>query len=310
MDVKFSKPKTFGEILDHTFRLSKTYFVPFFFIFLIFFGPIYFLQAIFDMLSGTSFFREVGEGDMWLEQVFTSFDDTNVTDYSSNLVADIGFVLLGFISLIFYPIVGAAIFFAIDRIRKNETFTVGSVIKQAFSRFWQTFVSSVLYGFMAIVLMLVPVIMIILIAVLGLIIDPLFGVLSAIILFLGFAIGIGYLLTRWSFYFGSVVIDNKAPGIGRSWILTKGRGWILMGLYVVLLLIITCISIVIEVTLVFLLGNSVLYTLISNLVTMLTTMIYTVGFAVMFFDLKTRNDADDLKEMVEEYSEVHSLNGN
>jgi len=52
------------------------------------------------------------------------------------------------------------------------------------------------------------------------------------------------------------------------------------------------------------LGNSVLLTLISNLVTLVTTMIFSVGYGVMYLDLKTRNDADDIKEMLEDYKTI------
>ena len=63
------------------------------------------------------------------------------------------------------------------------------------------------------------------------------------------AVGIGYLLTRWSFYFGSAVLGEGSPGFTRSWRLTRKRGWILIGLYIVFALIITFISGAIEVTL-------------------------------------------------------------
>ena len=49
------------------------------------------------------------------------------------------------------------------------------------------------------------------------------------------------------------------------------------------------------------LGNSVLLTLIANLVTLITTMIFYVGYGVMYLDLKTRHDGDDIKEMLEDY---------
>ena len=62
MDKKFTTPKDFGEILDHTFQLTKNRFKDLFMILLIFMGPVYLFQAILQLLSGTSFFREVGSG--------------------------------------------------------------------------------------------------------------------------------------------------------------------------------------------------------------------------------------------------------
>ena len=46
MDERFNRPKGFGEILDLTFSLSKNKFRDFFFISLIFMGPIYLIQAL------------------------------------------------------------------------------------------------------------------------------------------------------------------------------------------------------------------------------------------------------------------------
>ena len=73
LDKKFVKPKRFGEILDHTFSLSKKRFNVLFSILLIFMGPIYLLQAVIHLFSGTSFFREVGVGGTWYEQILSGF---------------------------------------------------------------------------------------------------------------------------------------------------------------------------------------------------------------------------------------------
>ena len=118
------------------------------------------------------------------------------------------------------------------------------------------------------------------------------------------AIGIGYLLTRWSFYFGSAVLDEGSPGFTRSWRLTQKRGWPLIGLYIVFSLIIGVISSAIELTFGLFLGNSVLLSMIVSLASIFTTMIFSVGYAVMYLDLKVRHDADDLKEMIEDYNVV------
>jgi hypothetical protein len=37
-------------------------------------------------------------------------------------------------------------------------------------------------------------------------------------------------------------------------------------------------------------------------------MIFSVGYAVMYLDLKVRHDADDLKEMIEDYDRTSFLN--
>ncbi|GIN90934.1 hypothetical protein J22TS1_19850 [Siminovitchia terrae] len=297
MDERFSRPKGFGQILDHTFSLSKRHFKDLFLIFLIFMGPIYLLQAIIELASGVSFFREVGVGETWYEQILTSFDDTE----DVNLGADLGIALVGLISIFVAPVATAAVMFAVDHMRKGEEYTVGSVIKQAFSRYGPMLGSTILFGVIAFCLFVVPVIIITIAGVVGAIVLPVVGIILAILLFVGFFIGIGLLLTRWSFYFGSVVFEEETPGLSRSWKLTKGRTWVLFGLFIIFSLIVTMISTILEMTFGLVLGNSVLLSLIINAVSIFTTMIFSVGYAVMYFDLKIRHDADDLKEMIGEY---------
>ncbi|MFL6557012.1 MAG: hypothetical protein ACJ8MO_12935, partial [Bacillus sp. (in: firmicutes)] len=80
--------------------------------------------------------------------------------------------------------------------------------------------------------------------------------------------------------------------------------WVLMGLYIVFYFIISSITFGVQMTFGIVLGNSVLLTLISNMITLITTMIFSVGYGIMYLDLKTRNDADDIKDMLEEYKTI------
>ncbi|WNS77470.1 hypothetical protein RRV45_10940 [Bacillus sp. DTU_2020_1000418_1_SI_GHA_SEK_038] len=298
MNAKFNKPKGFSEILDHTFSLSKNRFKDFFMILLILMGPVYLLQAIIQLLSGVNFFRELGSGGTWYEQILSGLE----TESSVNSIGSgFGLILVGFISFLLFPVAEGAILFAINHIRKNEEYTVGSVIKKAFSRFWPMIGSSILFGLITFGLVIVPIFFVSITGFIGSIVHPAIGILLAIILFLACAIGIGYLLTRWSFYFGSVVLDWESPGFSNSWRLTKNRTWILMGLYLLFFLIISSISFAVEMTFSIFLGYSVLLSIISNLVTLFTTMILSVGYGVMYLDLKIRHDADDLKEMIDDY---------
>ncbi|WP_042355810.1 hypothetical protein [Bacillus rubiinfantis] len=306
MDSKFTKPKGFGEILDHTFSLSKSRFKDFFMIFLILLGPIYLLQAIIQLATGTSFFREVGSGGTWYEQILTSFTETGTIE--SSIGEDIGLILIGLGAVILGPVAEGAILFALNHLRKQENFNVSSVIKQAFSRFWPMLGSSILFGIMILAIVLIPILVVAFSGAFGAMASPILGILLAVVLFLVFGIIIAFLTTRWSFYFGSVVIDRKSPGFGRSWRLTRGRTWTLIGLYIIFYLIISIVSFAVEATLGIALGNSVLLSIISNLVTLITTMIFSVGYGVIYFDLKVRHDADDLKELLDDYDNPPLLN--
>ena len=115
-----------------------------------------------------------------------------------------------------------------------------------------------------------------------------------------FLIG-AFLLTRWSFFFGSVVLDKNSPGLTRSWRLSKGRTFKLIGLYIIFFLITTSIAVAIELSFSAFLGNSVLLGLIVSFTTLFTTLIMAVGYAVIYLDLKLRHDADDLRDLIDDY---------
>ena len=304
MDSKFKKPKGFGEILDHTFSLSKNRFKEFFMILIVFMGPVYLLQAIIQMATGTSFFRENGKGGQWYEQILSNLDNSSSFD-SGSLGADIGLIIVGLVSFLLFPIAEAAILFAIQHIQKNEEYTVRSVIKKAFTRFWPILGSSILFGLIVIGIIVIPILIVSFSGfALAAAVHPAVGILVGLLLFIAFAIGVGLLITRWSFYFGSVVLDKVSPGFGRSWKLSRKRTWVLFGLYIVFYLIVSIISFAVQLTFGALLGDSVLLGLISNLVSLFTTMIFSVGYGIMYLDLKTRNDADDLKELIDDYLSI------
>ncbi len=302
MDKLFNQPKRFGQILDHTFKLSKRHFPEFFFIMLLFFGPIYLIQALIQLSSGVNFFREIGTGETWLESVLMSFEEPETAElFAENFGTELSLTLVGMLSIFLAPVAVGAIMFAIDRIRKGEEYTVGSVIKQAFSRYWPMLGSTILYGIIIFSLLFSSVLVVSLIGIIGAMIHPAIGFLLALGLFLAIFVVLGYFLTRWSFYFCSVVFNEGSPGFTRSWRLTKGRAWATFGLFIIFSLIIVCISSAIEFSFGLFLGNSVLLSIIINVVSLFTLLLFTVGYAVIYFDLKVRHDADDLKEMIDDY---------
>ncbi|MUK88696.1 hypothetical protein GMD78_09860 [Ornithinibacillus sp. L9] len=296
MNDQFSKPKGFGEILDHTFRLCKNHFSKLFLIFLIVVGPLYLLEALSLFASGTSFFRQIGSGSTWFEQIMSGYDEAL---YNTSLGADL---LISMAMLVLVPVAYAATLFAIQMIKNNEEFTVSTVIKQAFSRFWPILGSSLLFGLIAFILLFALFVFIFIPSIIGGVIDLGLGIIMAIILFLGLGLLIAWLLTRWSFYLSVTVLEHDAPGLPRSFRLTRKNSWRILGLYIVLGLITIVIGVAIEGIFTFILGNSVLFTIIVNLVSLFTSMIFAVAYAVMYFDLKTRQDGDDLQEMIDDYN--------
>ncbi|MBY7141540.1 hypothetical protein KFZ56_00135 [Virgibacillus sp. NKC19-3] len=294
---KQQQTKGFGEILDAAFRLCKNHFSDFFKIVLILIGPIYLLQAIILLLSGTSFFREMGSGSSRFDQIFSSVE----ASANTTLGEDLANIVVTFPMLILYPVALAAGLFAINQLNKGQEFTVKSVIKQAFSKFWQILGSSLLFGVIFFGMVFVPTIIITIFGVIGTMAAPVAGIIMMIILFLGLGFTVFFFMSRWSLYLGATVFDDNMPGLARSWRLTRKQVWKVLGIYLVLSLIFFIISVAIESIFIMLLGTSVLYTLIINLVTLFTSMVFMVGYAILYFDLKTRHDGDDLNEMIDDY---------
>src|SRR5699024_816820 len=123
MDDLFNKTKGFGEILDHIFQLIKTYFAPFFLIFLFILGPVFLLEAILLLVTGTSFFRHLGVGGNRFEQIIMGFNEPifSKAEEISNMVS--------FTTLILVPLGTISILQAIQKIKNKEDFTAGGMIK-------------------------------------------------------------------------------------------------------------------------------------------------------------------------------------
>ncbi|WP_112179905.1 MULTISPECIES: hypothetical protein [Paraliobacillus] len=301
-----NKPKGFGEILDLTFRIIKNHFSSLFLIMIIFMGPVFLLQAISQLIGGRNFFRELETGGNVFDQILNSYTQTA---QEVPIVESMGTIFIGLLAILFYPVAYAAIIILVKRIKNDEAYTVGSVIRSAFTRFWPLLWSTLLIGLIVFAIVFIPLVIVISILAGVAFFDPTTGIapfIVALILFIivliGMGIGLGLLFTKWSFYLPAVVFDRVAPGLSKSWMLTKNRTWKLFGLYVVLSLIIAGISIAIEIPASFL-GMSVLYSIIINLATLITSIIFTVGYAVMYFDAETRNTAGDLKDMIDEYQD-------
>ncbi|UOE96169.1 hypothetical protein [Alkalihalobacillus sp. LMS39] len=303
MNNPLNRPLGFGQILDQTFSITKQHFLNFFLIILILSGPFYLLQAVVELLYGAAFFRSVELGTNWLDDLVTSFDATSP---SGSVAAELWSGGIELISYLFLPIAQASILLAIFTLRQGEQYSVGSVLKKAFSRFWPIVGCSLLFFLIMLGLFMVPFFLIMILTLAFSFIHPAIGVVIAIFLSIPCFFGVFYFYIRWGFYFGSVVIDRISPGLGRSWNLTKKRTWTLMGIYFLLFIIVLLTMSGVELVFGAFLGNSVLFQLILNVVEMIAWVIYSVAFAVMFFDLKARYDADDLKELIESYDTLKS----
>lgn len=303
---KFDRPLSFGEILDVTFRIIKENFSRLFLIMLIFTGPLELLQSVAKTLRGVSLLRSpnIGQG---MVPFLNSLQQTGTQGAKFDIIY---LLLLAFISA---PIAYASLIVATDQIRKQEPVNVLSSIKRALSRYWALLGGMIVAGLIYFALIIgITIIIIAYLAISG-------GASAFSGLANGNAAGLGihlvaiivlsictvcafiYLTTRWSFFFAAIVLEKVSPGLRKSWKLTRGHFWRLTGLYIVLSILLVILSAVVQVAVYFFLGNSVLGYLLIALISIPISMTSYVAYAVIYFDLRVRNEAMDLKGMIETY---------
>lgn len=319
---RIEKPLSISEILDLTFSIIRRYFKKLLLIMLILVGPVYLLQIIGMIVSGAAFFQDPNTtiGSLWDIAQGSGMEDPYAEMSTIESVFLIVSVILGFVTI---PVGEASLMIAVDQIRKTDSVDVKTAIKQALSRFWALIGGTIVYGLVSIGLFLGLGLLIMLYA--GLTFGIGFflgeggfpegtGTGGIIILILGLVsfCAIVYLLTRWSFYFPAIVFEKVSPGLGKSWRLTRRNFWRLVVVYLVILVLTVILSSVLQVLPVLLLGDTILATLINTLVNLLLITISSVAFVIVYFDLRVRNEAADLKEILSSYNTlgIENINTN
>lgn len=299
MKDQLNKPKRFGEILDTTFTVSRQNFVEFVKIFFIIVGPLYIIQALIELLYGGSLFIDKNEGDNWFEQIINSFavDDELAIEVEGEFLTV--FILL--LSVILLVVAQVAVLYAINQIRLGEEFTINGVIRRAFSRFWPLLRATIL---LFIALIIATVVLVFIAVLFGMFLPPVLAILLGIVFFFGIIAFFVFFGVKFSLYAGAIAFGEKAfSSMRESWRLTRGHFWILVGVYFVFSVIIGTVNQVFGITFGLILGNSVLFGLLVNAITLITTMITSVAYGVVYLDLYVRHDSTDLKEMISEYDE-------
>lgn len=298
MNKVFSRPKKFSEILDLTFQVIKRNFSSLFLISLIFIGPITIFQALIQTLAGRSFFRNIESGENFFDTILSTYEFETLMVQPIELI---GNVFISIAETAFYPVMIAAIIILVKRVKDQDSFTVKSIVKQAFTRFWPLLGSTLLFSLIIFALIFFPLLIILPLGMITVISDPLSGGILLFLLVVGGGIGLALLLTKWAFFLPALVFDQVAPGLSKSWRLTKGRTWMSLWLLVTLFIIRFVVNVAFETPAMFL-GTSVLYFMIVNLVSILSMMIFYVGYAVVYFDLDVRQSGSDLTDMIDDYN--------
>lgn len=113
-----------------------------------------------------------------------------------------------------------------------------------------------------------------------------------------------FLYTRWTFWNQAIVLEkyNSTGGLGRSWKLTKGSFWRVLGFNFILVIIIGAFSAgpiyLLSFATIFLPSpfiGAILQTLASSLITMIMTPLQFAVLTILFYDLKIRKEGFDLQ---------------
>ncbi len=297
MEKVFSRPKQFGEILDLTFRIIKDHFGKLFLLLLAFNSPVIITQIIVEVFAGRGLIRDFAAGENFIEQIINTYTVTN--DELFNSTELFGNLIVLLISLLIYPVATASVFLIVKRIKNKQSYDLKEVASQSFARFWPLLGSYILFCLVAFFVIAIPVAIIAVLIGITFAMGSILAGVFLILILLAALLGSLLLLTRWSFYLPISLFD-QAPGLSESFRLTRGRTWITFGLFITLSLITTFIGTSVEVLSLFL-GMSVLYTTIVSVLGVITSMIFTVGIAVIYFDLEVRQTGSDLKDMIESY---------
>lgn len=303
---RIEKPLSFGEILDVIFRTIKENFSKLFLIMLIFMGPLELLKSVAKTLDGVSLLRAPNSS-----RGFASLlDNVQQAEMQNTMFDSIYLFLLVFI---FMPLAAASLTVATEQIRKQEPLHILAILKRGCSRYWALLGGILVNGLIMVTLLTALIVTIIASlaisggagAFTGFAAGPPVGfgtpIVVIIVLSLFIFCGFIYLLTRWSFFFPAIVFDKVSPGLGKSWRLTRGHFWRLLGLYIVVSIIVMIITAISQIAVYFFLGNSVLASLLISLVALPISLTSYIAYAVIYFDLRVRNEGMDLNEMIEAY---------
>lgn len=308
-----------GRILDRSFQIYRKHFVKLILLMLLLFGPFYLLQSLllFDQNAATNSLIDGLRNSFSFNSFLNSTVDLNP---SSNLkIASMlvfFFVMLPIYSLGLVPLACASTLFLVSGVLFGEEIpTLGALLKKAFRRFWPMALSTLLMLLILIGIYVVFVIVILIFFAIfavgsgltggmlngfapGMGSGIFFGVLI-VLLIVGFLLGWAYFLIRWGYYLPAVAMNEPAPGIGKSWNLTRRSFWRLLLMYFVLIIIVYVFLLVVNLIIVALAGNSLFSQLLQSLISVLITPLWLLPYAVSFFDLKVRNEGMGLEDLLQ-----------
>jgi len=216
MENNMQQPLSFGKILDQTFRIIRSYFKPIFLIVFYVMIPVLAIQAIILAASG----HKLVMGDDSIQNIWSA-SATELEVYETSLAMDFGF-FLSMVPLLFAtPLLVGGISHVVKRARAGEPAEAVEMLKLTFPRYWPLLGSTLLYSTIVFGIVFMTILgggmLIASIA----FVAPILAILLALLLLAGGFIGYGLLFTKWILYLPATLFEKVAPGLGRSWRLTK-----------------------------------------------------------------------------------------
>ncbi|GAA0312146.1 hypothetical protein GGQ92_001964 [Gracilibacillus halotolerans] len=299
MDNNIQRPLSFGKILDQTFRIIRGYFKPIFLIVFYIMIPVLALQAIILAVTG----HKMLIGDDSIQNIWsaTATELDMYADY--NPIRDFGYFLS--MAPIFFatPLIVGAISHVVKRARAGEPAEAVEMIKLTFPRYWPLLGSTLLFGIIAFSIVFASIFAgAFLVAFLAIESAYVIAILLALLMIVGGFIGYGLLFTRWILYLPATLFEKVAPGLGRSWRLTKRQTWKFFGIYVILTILSSIIIGALNFLPALFLGTSIIGNLWTNFVSLISSIILAVAWAIMYFDASLRQDAADIQDLVDTYN--------
>ncbi len=317
------KPMRIGELLDKSFQLYRQHFVLFFLILLILFAPFYLLTNLlmYDLNQMTlvpSFSQ-----DSLLDSFLGSVMDEEMLFSGVGILQFILLFVFGILFMfIIFPLGVAAVVYTVYKIKTEQLPTVGEAIKHGLKQIPRLILGTLLYLLLIAAIYIGLYIIFFILLFSGALafgaIDALLdnnaltifagviAVILVILLFLSSMILPLFFILRWAFYLPAITLEKEELGFGRSWRLTKGHIWRLVGFTLLVFLIYGIFSFVIGIGITLFLGQSLLGQLLQVLVYIVLVPLFLIPYALFFLDLRVRNDATDLEKMLAQVTDTHS----
>ncbi|WP_159882149.1 glycerophosphoryl diester phosphodiesterase membrane domain-containing protein [Paenibacillus puerhi] len=315
-----NKPMGVGAILDRSFQLYRKHFATAFLLLLLFVGPFYLLQnLLLYNLSTVPLLPQSGDSFAESLNLFVNGNGGATDEPSPGMILFILLVLPLYAVLLAPVMLSSQLQLVRTAIEGGEV-RFAEVLRKSFARYGRQVGNTFLYGLIVVGLLFVIwialVIAIVIIASLTVGVgagflalggDPFGGSVAFIIIIfvvyiltgLGMTACSSFFMIRFGFYLPIVTLEEGGQAIRRSWRLTRGSFWRIFAVYLILSIIYSVFSLGAYALLIAVFKMSLIGQLINIALILLIAPFYTIPYAVIYYDLRVRNEGADLERYLQ-----------